>query len=97
MIPWLAKSCMKLYCAIFGRHAAHFHLQRIIRGARAEDELQEGVADFGDQEAGDDDDDEDDRPRLQRNQRNQRRRPKLLPAWGRIARKAWEDYDDKRA
>lgn len=89
MIPWLAKACMVAYCAVFGRHAAHLHLQRIIRGARAADEIQEGIADFGDQEDASEDDDEDDQPR------RQRRRSKLLPAWGRIARDAWRDHDER--
>jgi len=88
LIPWLANFGMRAYCAVFGRHAAYFHLMRIIRGSKAAECVQEGVADF-EQEDEDDDDDEDDPPRPKR------RRPKLLPVWGQVARKAWRAHDDE--
>lgn len=89
MIPWLAGATMRLYVAVFGGHAARYHLTRILAGMMEAARYKEILEADDDGEDGEEDDDEDDHPRPRK------RRPKLLPVWGQIARDAWRTYDDE--
>lgn len=78
MIPWLAGATMRVYVAVFGGHAARFHLTRILAAQAEVARYQETLEVDGGDDDSQDDDDEDDQPR----------RP-LSPEWGRVARRAW--------
>lgn len=90
MVPWIAGAAMRVYTAIFGSHAARFHLTRILAAEAEVSRYREIMEhDGGDDDGDDDDDDEDDQPR-------RRRRVKLRPEWGRIARAAWRRIDEQQ-